>query len=79
MTQYYAIDTIQYYTYTTQYYKNAILYNTIQKTTKSHLETTDWPRKMIGYKINANKSIVFLHANNEIEEREIIFKNLFTM
>ena len=38
--------------------------------TEKLLELTDELSKVAGYKINLQKSIVFLYTNNEISERE---------
>ena len=38
--------------------------------TKKLLELINRFRKLVGYKINIQKSVVFLYANNEISEKE---------
>ena len=45
--------------------------------TEKLLELTDELSKVAGYKINLQKSIVFLYTNNEISERESIETILF--
>ena len=40
-------------------------------TTKNLLEVTNEFKKVVGYKINIQKSVVFLYANNELTEMEI--------
>ena len=40
-------------------------------TTKNLLEVTNEFKKVVGYKINIQKSVVFLYGNNELIEREI--------
>ena len=39
--------------------------------TKKPLELINEFRKVAGYKINIQKSVAFLYANNELTEREI--------
>ena len=39
--------------------------------TKKLLELMSEFRKVAGYKINLQKSVAFLYANNEVSEREI--------
>ena len=39
--------------------------------TKKSLELINEFRKVAGYKINIQKSVAFLYANNELTEREI--------
>ena len=45
--------------------------------TEKLLELTDELSTVAGYKINLQKSIVFLYTNNEISERESIETTLF--
>ena len=40
-------------------------------TTRKLLELINEYSKVVGYKINAHKSLAFLHTNNEKTEREI--------
>ena len=42
-----------------------------KESTPKLLEVIEQFRKVAGYKINAQKSVAFLHTNNETEEREI--------
>jgi len=49
-----------------------ILYReNVNATTKRLLELRNEFIKGVGYKINIQKSVVFLHTNNEISAREI--------
>ena len=55
-----------------------ILYKENSKVTKKTVRTNYEFSKVSGYKINTQKSIVFLYSNNELSEREskktILFK-----
>ena len=46
--------------------------------TKKLLELINEFSKIVGYKINIQKSVVFLHTNNKLTEREIKEINLST-
>ena len=48
-------------------------------TTRKLLELINEYSKVVGYKINAHKSLAFLHTNNEKTEREINGKIPFTI
>ena len=47
--------------------------------TKKLLELINKFSKVTGYKINIQKSVAFLHANNELKEKEIKKANPFTI
>ena len=47
--------------------------------TRKLLELINECGKVVGYKINAQKSLAFLYTNNEIPEREITETTPFTI
>ena len=50
-----------------------------KESTPNLLEVIEQFSNVMGYKINAQKSVAFLHMNNETEERKIRESLLFTI